>query len=121
MMMRLAWKSSAAVGSSARIISGSPASARANRTIRIEDGMIDESAPEMAVPVELMVQNKPRVFITCSSNGTTLLRSGYEAGSRLVLRQFLTPTRYLHGGTREAPMEVSAYYCAVVAEKPSMS
>ena len=58
MMMRPAWESSAAVGSSARMISVSPASARANRTIRIEDGMIDESAPEMAVPVELLVQNK---------------------------------------------------------------
>jgi putative ABC transport system ATP-binding protein len=30
----------------------------ADRTIRIEDGMIDESAPELAVPVELLVQNK---------------------------------------------------------------
>jgi len=57
-MVRPVWESSAVVGLSARMISGSPASARANRTIRIEDGMIDESAPEMAVPVELLVQNK---------------------------------------------------------------
>ena len=32
----------------------------ADRIVRIEDGMIDDSSPEMAVPVELLVQNKAR-------------------------------------------------------------
>jgi len=36
----------------------------ADRTIRIEDGMIDQSAPEMAVPTELLVHLRSHSFST---------------------------------------------------------